>query len=149
MPEISLPEVDQGELLLTFQLGEAHYGLEAIRVQEVMLVGAITPVHHAPDYVRGIINLRGKIVTVIDLGIKLLDEEINIGEFSRILIADWMDEYVGLLVDRVGDVISPDRDLIEAQPANVAEEQGRFIQGVFRDGEQPVVAVIHLAELLA
>jgi purine-binding chemotaxis protein CheW len=148
MPEQSLREVEQSFLLLTFQVGQAQYGLEAVRVQEVILVGSVTPVHHAPEYVRGIINLRGKIVTVVDLSTKLLDVETIPGENSRILITEWKDEYVGLLVDCIGDVLSLDRDQVETAPANVDEGQSHYIQGVYRDAGH-VVAVLDLDALLS
>ncbi len=148
MPDQPSRDMEQGYLLLTFQSGDARYGLEAVRVQEVILVGAITPVHHAPEYVRGIINLRGKIVTVVDVGIKLMDQETALGDDSRILITDWKDEFVGLLVDRIGDVLTLERDQIEPQPANVGEDQSHFFQGVYRNSEQ-VVAVLDLEALLS
>ena len=69
------------------------------------MVGELTPVRHAPDYVAGIRNLRGRIITVIDLCVRLGLGAVEIGPESRILIADWKGEPVGLLVDRVADAI--------------------------------------------
>ena len=70
------------------------------------MVGELTPVRHAPDYVAGIRNLRGRIITVIDLCVRLGLGSVEIGPESRILIADWKGEPVGLLVRRVADAIA-------------------------------------------
>lgn len=145
---ISASEIDQEHLLVTFFAGESAYGLDTTCVQEVVLVGAITRVHHAPAEVRGIINLRGKIITVIGLNEKLYDDETMIGEDSRILITDWADEYVGLLVDRIGDVMSMEPSQVETCPANMLEAQRRFAEGVYR-GADGVVTILNLEKLLA
>ena len=72
-------------------------------------VGDSTVVYQSPAYVRGIINLRGKIVTVVDLGIKLGLSAIKLGEDSRIIIVEWNHEQVGLLVVEVAEVINLDK----------------------------------------
>lgn len=143
-----LYEADQDSLLITFQVGEAHYGLETGCVQEVILVGAITRVYHAPDYVRGIINLRGKIVTVIDLKQKLYEIPTEITDASRVLIVESMKEYVGVLVDSIGDVLALQEKQIETRPANMRESMTRFVRGIFRSQGQ-VAAVLNLEALLA
>jgi purine-binding chemotaxis protein CheW len=68
-------------------------------VQEIVPVKKTTVIHHAPPFVRGVINLRGKVVTVIDLGEKLLLGSVEQNDENRILIVDWKQENVGLLVD--------------------------------------------------
>ncbi len=148
MTHSNLPEQDQEHLLVTFSAGDGSYGLDTTCVQEVVLVGAITQVHHAPEDVRGIINLRGKIITVIGLNEKLSEAQTQIGADSRILITSWADEFVGLLVDNIGDVLSVEPDRIEACPVNMPERQRRFTQGVYRDKNR-VVAILNLDMLLA
>jgi purine-binding chemotaxis protein CheW len=148
MAHSNLPDVDQEQLLVTFYGGESAYGMDAFSVQEVVLVGAITPVHHAPQEVRGIINLRGKIITVIDLNEKLRGIATQLSEDSRILITDWSSEYVGLLVDRVGEVLNLVSEQIEACPANLQESQRRYIEGVYRN-ENGTVAILNLERVLA
>ncbi len=123
--------IDEQQMLLSmFFLGEAAFGLDTAQVQEVVRVGDITPVHHAPEFVLGVMNLRGRIATVIDLAIKLQLSRTEITQDSRIFIVDWQGEQIGLLVDRVADAIALDRTDLKPAPENVREIQGRQFEGV-------------------
>src|SRR5208337_4889093 len=97
---ISNPETAEDLLISTFQLGDDDgvFGIDATLIEEVVMVGELTPVRHAPAYVAGIRNLRGRIITVIDLCVRLGLGAVKIGPECRILIADWRGEPVGLLV---------------------------------------------------
>ncbi len=126
------------QLLATFRIGESSYGLDAMRVQEVIMVGRQTSVHGAPDYVRGVVNLRGKILTVIDLGVRIGLGAATESENNRILVAPWKDERIGLLVEEMADVIGLDPQSVGPLPAHVAEFQLRFFTGVYQDGRRLV-----------
>jgi purine-binding chemotaxis protein CheW len=139
---------NKGLLLVTFGLGGAWYGLEASQVQEVILVESNTVVYHAPAYVRGIINLRGKIVTVLDLEIKLGFESPPLGEDARILIVEWNHEQVGLLVEIVDEVITLDQEQVEPVPLNISEGLNRFLSGVY-SGEGHLIGILDLDKVLA
>ena len=141
-------EEEQGLLLVTFGLGGAWYGLEASQVQEVILVVDNTAVYHAPEYVRGIINLRGKIVTVLDLERKLGLYEHLVGEESRIIIVDWNHEQVGLLVEVVAEVISLNKEQIDPVPLNISEGLSSYITGVCSD-ENRLIGILDLEKVLA
>jgi purine-binding chemotaxis protein CheW len=136
-----------GGLFATFLLGDAMFGVGAAQVQEVVRPGSITPVHHAPPFVLGIRNLRGKIVTVIDLAVRLDLGSVELGPEARVLIVDWQGEPVGLLVDAVADTIAIDPDRIEAPPANVHGVQARHLLGVHR-GNERLAAVLDLGAVL-
>jgi purine-binding chemotaxis protein CheW len=128
-------------LVATFLLGEGTFGLDTALIQEVVMLGEVTPVHHAPTYVAGIRNLRGRIVTVIDLRMRLGLPQIDAGPESRILIADWKGEPVGLLVDGVDDTVEVGAGDLLPPPQNLHGVQMQKLLGVFRCGE-------HLAALL-
>jgi purine-binding chemotaxis protein CheW len=130
----SLEQIDGTSLMATFQLGNAALGIEAAQVQEVVRTGDITPVHHAPAYVVGIRNLRGRIVTVIDLGVLLKLGSVAAGADNRILIVNWQGEPVGLLVDRVADAISVRPGDVDPPPPNLHGIQSRNFRGVCRGG---------------
>src|SRR5690349_15099786 len=85
-------------LISTFYLGDALLGIDTFRVQEIIKVIDITRGHQAPDHVLGIINLRGRIVTIIDLGRKLGLGPARLNDNSRIIIVSWRTEYIGLAV---------------------------------------------------
>ena len=129
-------ENEQDLLLVTFCLEDDWYGLDTNLIQEVIVVGDITTVHHAPDYVRGISNLRGKIVTILDLNLKLGLPKHQLSSESRILIVPWMNEQVGLLVDSVADVVSLSRSQIESLPSNIKDEISQFLGGVYYLAEE-------------
>lgn len=139
---------EQNLLLVTFGLGGAWYGLAASQVQEVILVEDNTVVYHAPAYVRGIINLRGKIVTVLDLETKLGLPAPTVSEESRILIVAWNHEQVGLLVEMVSEVITLNEDQIGEVPMNISEGLSRFLSGVYTS-ENRLIGILDLEKVLA
>jgi len=145
---VSNGELDEELLVATFELGsDGVFGIDATLIQEVVMVGEITPVRHAADYVAGIRNLRGRIITVIDLCVRLGLGSVNIGPDSRILIADWKGEPVGLLVDRVADAIALQAGDLKPAPPNLHGVQMQKLRGVFHSGER-LAALLDLGAAL-
>ncbi len=138
-----------GEALLmaSFSLGEAVFGIDAQQIQEVAKVGEITPVRHAPACVIGIRNLRGRVITVMDLRIRLELGSVQAGPETRVLIVESQGEPIGLLVDRVDDMISVNPTDVLPAPPNVNGVKSRHLRGVFRGGKR-LVAVLDLAAVL-
>ncbi len=146
---VSTAELEEELLVSTFELGrEGVFGIDATLIQEVVMVGEITPVRHAPDYLAGIRNLRGRIITVIDLCVRLGLGVVETGAESRILIADWKGEPVGLLVDRVADAIVLRGGDLEPAPPNLHGVQMQKLRGVFHAGER-LAALLDLTAVLA
>jgi purine-binding chemotaxis protein CheW len=145
----AIPEVEEDLLTATFQLGgnEGIFGIAATLIQEVVMVGELTPVRHAPDYVAGIRNLRGRIITVIDLCVRLGLGAVVVAPESRILIADWKGEPVGLLVDQVADAIAIKPGGLDPAPPNLHGVQMQKLRGVFRSGER-LAALLDLSAVL-
>ncbi|MCD6292268.1 MAG: purine-binding chemotaxis protein CheW [Deltaproteobacteria bacterium] len=134
--------------LCSFQLADALFGIDTMLVQEIIKVPEITKVYQAPEEIIGIINLRGKIVTIIDLAIKLdLPTDVETSN-RRIIIVESRNEPFGLMVDTINDVIHIDGDELDSAPANVRIAQGRFITGVFRDEEQ-LIAILNIEEIIS
>ncbi len=123
-------------LVATFLLGGGTFGLDTAIIQEVVMVGEVTPVHHAPAYVAGIRNLRGRIVTVIDLKMRLELPLADRSSENRILIADWKGEPVGLLVDSVQDTVEIGTGDLLPPPPNLNGVQMQKLIGVFRCGDR-------------
>jgi purine-binding chemotaxis protein CheW len=147
-PETLEAQADAGLQLATFEVEETTFGIDTACVQEVVRMGEITPVYHAPKYVMGLRNLRGRIVTVVDLRVRLELGSAIIGPESRILIVEWHGEPVGLLVDRVADTIEVNPKSIEPPPANLGGIQGRNLRGICRDGNG-LVALLDVEVILA
>ncbi len=141
-------ELESELLTATFELGmDGVFGVNAILIQEVVMVGELTPVRHAPEYVAGIRNLRGRIITVIDLCVRLGLGSVERGPESRILIADWKGEQVGLLVDRVSDAVRLEEGDLEPAPPNLNGVQMQKMLGVFRAGDR-LAALLDLSAVL-
>lgn len=126
----------EGSLMATFTVRGAMCAVEAEGVQEVIRLRPITPVHHAQQDVAGIINLRGRIVTVLDLGLRLGFGRIETGPESRIVIVEERNEFIGLLVDRMCEVLSIENGRNEPLPANIAPAQAPYFRGICRAGTQ-------------
>jgi purine-binding chemotaxis protein CheW len=115
---------------VTFRLADEVYGINVMQVQEVLRVSEIAPVPGAPDYVLGIINLRGNVVTVIDARKRfgMLPKEAD--DVSRVVIIETDKQIFGILVDSVAEVVDVDRADIETAPNVGNDESSRYIQGV-------------------
>jgi purine-binding chemotaxis protein CheW len=144
---MSTPQTNPKLLAATFLLGQAVFGVDTAQIQEVVRLGDLTPVHHAPAYVVGIRNLRGRIVTVIDLRTRLELGRVTTGPESRILIVEAQGEPIGLLVDQVADTIDVNTAEIQPAPPNVNGVQSRHLRGVCRNGAR-LVALLDLTAVL-
>ncbi len=102
--------------LVVFKLNEEEYGLNINNVKEIIRLANITPVPQAPEFVLGVLNIRGKILPVIDLKKRFLMEETEITPSVRIIIVEVKDLKVGLKVDSASEVISIDKDCIDLPP---------------------------------
>jgi purine-binding chemotaxis protein CheW len=115
---------------VTFYLDKERYGINVMQVQEVLRVSEITAVPGAPEYVLGIINLRGNVVTVIDTRQRFRLPPRAMDDSTRIVIMETESQVVGILVDSVAEVVELRASEIEAAPNVGNEESARFIQGV-------------------
>lgn len=122
-----------GELqFATLYVGEQLLGVDIRQVQEINRHVQTTPVPHAPDFVQGVVNLRGDVVTVLDLRAVLgLDTSSTTSE-SRCVVLSWHGEKTGLLVDRVAEVVSTRAGDIEAPPPNVGGVDARYLRGIIQ-----------------
>jgi purine-binding chemotaxis protein CheW len=125
----------------TFRLGDEIYGINVMQIREVLRHSEITPVPGAPDYVLGIINLRGNVVTVIDTRKRFGLAPGNIDEQARIVIVEVDAQVVGMLVDSVADVTYLKQSEIETTPNIGNEETSKFIQGVCNKDEELLILI--------
>ncbi len=140
-------EIVEGRELALFQIKDTIYGVDTRYVQEINQNTRITIVHRAPDYVRGVINLRGEIVTVIDLREKFGLESVDINEDMQVVVVRYKEENIGLLVDSMLDVIAVRQKEISPPPANLDGTIGNYFEGVYQMKDD-LVAILNLNELL-
>ena len=118
------------EHLATFLLAREEYGVDVRLVQEIIRVTEITPVPRAPESIRGVINLRGRIIPVVDLKRKLGLGDVEAGRRARIVVVKLRERLIGLLVDAASQVLKVPVSAIDAAPDAVMEIDAHFIRGV-------------------
>lgn len=132
---------------VTFRLEEETYGINVMQVQEVLRYSEIAPVPGAPDYVLGIINLRGNVVTVIDTRTRFGLPTTEISDSTRVVIIEADKQVIGIMVDSVAEVVYLKKSDIDSAPNVGTEESAKFIQGVSnREGE--LLILVDLNKLL-
>jgi len=124
---------------VTFFLEEEEYALPISQVQEIKRVGDITRVPNAPEHVRGVMNLRGRIVPVIELKKRLSLGEAMIDQESRIVVVEQGRKVLGLMVDRVAQVLNMAAGQIEDAPEEVVQIQENYIKGVGKMDERMII----------
>jgi purine-binding chemotaxis protein CheW len=134
--------------LATFYVGEALCGMDILKVQEINKLMEMTKVPQAPDYVTGILNLRGQIITVIDLGKKLGFSDTQFNEKTRNIIVNSDNEYIGLLVSHISDVVEAEWEKVEKPPANIGGVQGACFKGVFKTKDR-LIGILDVEHVLA
>lgn len=124
---------------LTFRLGDEEYGLEILKVQEIRAVSPITPVPNTPPSVKGVMNLRGTIIPVLDLRTRLGMTEIAHSRFTVIIVVLMGTRSVGLVVDSVCDVLAIAKADIEPAATFAGGQEVSFVAGLAHAAERLVV----------
>jgi purine-binding chemotaxis protein CheW len=133
---------------LSFALGDEEYGLEILRVQEIKGYMGITPIPNSPPHVRGVMNLRGTVIPVVDLRRKFGMEPQEYTRFTVIIVVTAATRTIGLIVDAVSDVLDVRSDQMRPAPDLGAQVDIRFIAGMLSNGDRLVV-LLDVDRLLA
>ncbi|MDZ4262749.1 MAG: chemotaxis protein CheW [Pseudomonadota bacterium] len=128
---------------LTFRIGNENYGLELSQTREIIEYSGITEVPLMPNFLRGVINLRGEVVPVIDLAVRLGRKPIEVQKRTCIIVVELQNSeqnhVLGLLADSVSEVIDMNDDNIEDAPSFGANIRADFIQGIAKRDDEFVV----------
>jgi len=129
---------------VTFRLDNETYGINVMQVQEVLRVSEIAPVPGALDYVMGIINLRGNVVTVLDTRRRFGLAPKENDDATRIVVIESDENVVGILVDSVAEVVELSRSAVESSPNVGNDDSSKYIEGVANhDGELLILVDIN------
>jgi purine-binding chemotaxis protein CheW len=128
-----------GNQFLTFTLGSEEYGVEILKVQEIKGYSAITPIPNTPAHIKGVMNLRGTVVPIVDLRKKFSLKEVEYDKFAVIVVVQVRGRVMGLIVDAVSDVLNISEEEIQATPDFGAQVDTRFISGMTRANERLIV----------
>jgi purine-binding chemotaxis protein CheW len=133
-----LQEEDQEDVrqVLTFLLNGQDYGLELVRVQEIRGFTAITPIPNMPPYIKGVMNLRGAVLPVVDLRLKFGMPPAEYTKFTVIIIAHSAGKSVGLIVDSVSDVLMASGENVQAAPDFGGGVETRFVRGLLKSNDR-------------
>lgn len=116
--------------LVTFNIGKEEFGVDILNVQEINRMTHITKVPNAPYYVEGVINLRGRVIPVIDLRLKLKIEKKEYDKNTRIIVVEVDNKTIGFIVDSVNEVLRIQANLTEAPPDMVSGIESEYIKSV-------------------
>jgi purine-binding chemotaxis protein CheW len=149
MAQVSIDKSSEDIEFATFYVAGALCGINILNIQEINKHFEITKVPQASDYVKGILNLRGRIVTIIDLGKKLglASAKKENDKNNRNIIVNSEDEHIGLLVDSISDVALAKREDIEPAPSNIGGVKGKYFQGVLKT-EKQLIGILDIDEVL-
>ena len=124
---------------LTFRLGAEEYGIDILRVQEIRSYEEPTRIANAPHFIKGVVNLRGVIVPVVDLRIKLGCEKVEYNDFTVVIVLNVRGRVVGAVVDSVSDVMELASELIKPAPEMNTTMDTSFITGIASVGERMLI----------
>jgi purine-binding chemotaxis protein CheW len=130
MSEEKKTELSELLQLVSFKIGEEEFGIEILKVQEIIKMMAITKIPNTPEFIEGIINLRGRIIPVVDLRIKLGLAKQSHTKSTRIVVVELNNQVVGFIVDEVNEVIRITKNTIEEPPEMISGVNREFVTGI-------------------
>ena len=138
---------DDARELLTFRLGQEEYGLNILNVQEIRGYDAVTKIANSPAFLKGVINMRGVIVPIIDMRIRFNLGEATYNEFTVVIILNIGSRVIGMVVDGVSDVTS-----LKAEQVRPAPDFGSVLDTAYIDGlanvDERMIIVIDIEKLM-
>ncbi|MCQ4087210.1 chemotaxis protein CheW [Saccharibacillus sp. JS10] len=134
--------------VIVFALGNEEYGIDVDKVRTIERMMPITRVPKTYSFIKGVINLRGVVIPVIDLRGRFNLEEPEYTDQTRIIIVAVGDMEVGFIVDAANDVVDLDRDNIDSPPEVVGGVKAKYLDGVAKVGEDRLLIMLNLAEVL-
>ncbi|MBN9330303.1 MAG: chemotaxis protein CheW [Comamonas sp. SCN 67-35] len=126
---------------LTFRLGKEEYGIDILQVQEIRSYEEPTRMVGTPEFIKGVINLRGTIVPIIDLRIKLGCDRVEYDDFTVVIFLNIANTTVGVVVDAVADVAQLTREQIKSAPHFEGQLDAAFVRGIASVGQRMLILI--------
>ena len=131
----------RGRELLTFTLGSEEYGIDILKVQEIRGYDAVTTIANSPAFIKGVINLRGIIVPIVDMRIKFNLGKVDYDQFTVVIILNVANRVVGIVVDGVSDVITLTPEQLKPAPEFGASLDTQYITGLGTVDERMIIVM--------
>jgi len=138
-PEAAQTATHVGGEFLTFRLGSEEYGIDILKVQEIRSYESPTRIANAPSFIKGVVNLRGVIVPIVDLRLRLGCESAEYNALTVVIVLNVKGRVVGAVVDSVSDVLELDKDAIKPAPEMTSAVDASFITGIGSVGERMLI----------
>ncbi|KPK31660.1 MAG: chemotaxis protein CheW [Nitrospira bacterium SG8_35_1] len=126
---------------VTFTLNNEEYAVDILSVQEINRITEITKIPNSPPYVEGVVNLRGKVIPVINLRNKFGFEEKTVDDTSRIIIMEIRGITYGVIVDSVSEVLRVQSDTVEPTPPMSSDANSKFIKGLAKLDDRLIILI--------
>ncbi len=147
----NIPESNEDDMkgrFLTFQIDAEMFGIELYNVMEIVGIQLITKMPEMPNYIKGIINLRGRIIPVMDIRLRFKKAEKDYNDRTCIIVIDYGSTSIGLIVDSVSEVLTiPDEDIVVESEIDCAKYTRGYVKGIGKIGDK-VVLLIDCEKLL-
>ena len=140
-------DTTEGSQFLTFRLGNEVYGVDILRVQEIKGYTAVTKIPNQPSYIKGVMNLRGTIVPIVELRTKIGMETVDYTAHTVIVVVVVQGRIMGLVVDSVSDVLNISKQDIQAPPEFGTKVDVSFLNGIAQYGAN-LIALLNIDRLL-
>lgn len=134
--------------IVSFRLANEEYGLDIMKVQEIILMGEITEIPEVSDFIRGLINLRGKVIPIVDLRKRFGLDTGDLTEHTRIIVVDTTDATFGIIVDAVNKVLRIDEKQMEPPPTGLLGAEQAYIMGLVKM-EEKIMILLNLDRILS
>lgn len=140
--------VKESNEYLTFSLGDETYGIDILAVKEIRGYESVTKIANAPDFVKGVINLRGDIVPIVDLRIKFHIGAVRYDEFTIVIVLHLHERIVGVVVDSVSDVVALTDESLRPPPEFGVTFNSKYLRGLATVNDEMII-LVDIAELIA
>lgn len=141
---------ERSDKFLTFKLGDEEFGADVMQIKEISKMKEITRVPTAPSFIKGVINLRGSVTPVFELREKLGMKTKATESENKIVIAEQNEQFIGMIVEQITDVLEIPNENIDSTPDLIAEKVSReYLKGVGKVGEDRLVVILDLEKVLS
>lgn len=130
-----------GQEFLVFTLGDEEYGIDILKVQEIRGYDQVTRIANTPEFIKGVTNLRGVIVPIIDLRVKFSQPDVEYNDNTVVIVLNLVQRVVGIVVDGVSDVLSLTQDQIRPAPEFAVTMSTEYLTGLGALGERMLILV--------
>lgn len=137
-----------GQEFLVFTLGDEEYGIDILKVQEIRGYDQVTRIANTPNFIKGVTNLRGVIVPIIDLRIKFAQNDVEYNDNTVVIVLNFEQRVVGIVVDGVSDVLSLTTDQIRPAPEFAVTLSTEYLTGLGALGERMLI-LVNIEKLLS